>query len=163
MWQSGLRILLENYSHLKETKIYLDFFNVLFRIFKIKYQFPKNTVTFYPQYIYTILQITTWPEVSTHLQEPQHWGRFIWSLIHFVSTMWNKEQSKDFARFIVLIAKILPCRSCRLDFAQLLQTVDLSEPQTCLAFVNLIIALHFNVNLKVEQLRKIKYPQIYQL
>jgi hypothetical protein len=160
VWPS-ICIIVSNFRPNK-AKVYFRFFHVLRKILHLK-PITQNDVSSRVnllKYVKNAFQNqTVWMHANVCKTSPQLWGKYLWYLLHKVSTFYSKLEDEMFRRFLVLYTHTLPCMVCKRDFFNLLYKYK-TYKQTKQGFTKYICKLHRLVNLKVKNTKSSNKPVI---
>ena len=100
----------------------------------------------------------SWGNVNNQSKSPKSWGPVVWRFLHWISLSFTMKNKAQFAKFLKLVGRTLPCKECSSHFNAVLRTTaalkSLDAVSDLAGFVNYVILLHVLVNKQVAKGKK---------
>lgn len=90
----------------------------------------------------------TWKNAKTYKNKPSLWGKYIWALLHTISTFWTKYSNKHIIYLIKNTGDILPCLKCKKHYKEVISNYEkqLDNLDNLNSSINLLISIHQQVD-----------------
>lgn len=99
---------------------------------------------------------------------PNIWGRVMWESLHYITLGYSEnptvEQKKEMYEFFMSLEKVLPCSTCRINFADHLKKYPLTNEVLASRYnlINWLIQIHNDVNIMLKK-PTMTYDQVVDL